>query len=328
MQRGSGWMMWAGRAAMVVVMAAAVSASVGCQQQQLEERNAALTKQFEEAMATNGVLSTENEQLKSDNQRLNSDLARLSTRTAAGTPPVTTPARTTARGPVPDFGPGTEVSMAGEAMTIRMTEAVLFAPGQAVLLPAAQKALDKIADHLKTKYAKAKTRVEGHTDNQPIVRPRPVVRQLGPLEQPRHGRRAVPRQQGRRSEADLFGRVRRLSPDRLERFGRRPGQESSRRNRGYPVIVIVDYGMGNLRSVQKALERIGHPALVTDKPEHVAAADRLVVPGVGAFGDAMTALRARHLVEPIREFCASGRPFLGICLGLQSSLTKVPRWQA
>jgi glutamine amidotransferase len=83
------------------------------------------------------------------------------------------------------------------------------------------------------------------------------------------------------------------------------------------VIVIVDYGMGNLRSVQKALERIGQAAEVTDKPELVAAAERLVVPGVGAFGDAMTALRARHLVEPIREFCRSGRPFLGICLGLQ-----------
>ena len=84
-----------------------------------------------------------------------------------------------------------------------------------------------------------------------------------------------------------------------------------------PVIVIVDYGMGNLRSVQKAFERIGRKAEVTDKPEKVAAAERLVVPGVGAFADAMAALRARHLVEPIREFCARGRPMLGICLGLQ-----------
>jgi len=83
------------------------------------------------------------------------------------------------------------------------------------------------------------------------------------------------------------------------------------------VIAIVDYGMGNLRSVQKALERIGQQAEITDKPERVAAADRLVVPGVGAFGDAMSALRSRNLVEPIREFCASGRPYLGICLGLQ-----------
>jgi glutamine amidotransferase len=83
------------------------------------------------------------------------------------------------------------------------------------------------------------------------------------------------------------------------------------------VIVIVDYGMGNLRSVQKALERIGQTAVVSDKPESVAAADRLVVPGVGAFGDAMAALKARGLVEPIRDFCQRGRALLGICLGLQ-----------
>ena len=83
------------------------------------------------------------------------------------------------------------------------------------------------------------------------------------------------------------------------------------------MIVIVDYGMGNLRSVQKAFERIGHAAEVTDKPEAVAGAERLVVPGVGAFGDAMAALRGRRLVAPIRDFCATGRPLLGICLGLQ-----------
>jgi glutamine amidotransferase len=83
------------------------------------------------------------------------------------------------------------------------------------------------------------------------------------------------------------------------------------------VIIIVDYEMGNLRSVQKAFERIGQAAEVSDKPEAVARADRLVVPGVGAFGDAMRALRQRGLVEPIRDFCATGRPLLGICLGLQ-----------
>ena len=83
------------------------------------------------------------------------------------------------------------------------------------------------------------------------------------------------------------------------------------------MIVIVDYGMGNLRSVQKALERVGCAAQVSDKPEAVAAADRLVVPGVGAFGDAMTALRQRGLVDPIRDFSRRGRPLLGICLGLQ-----------
>ncbi len=83
------------------------------------------------------------------------------------------------------------------------------------------------------------------------------------------------------------------------------------------MIVIVDYEMGNLRSVQKAFERIGTEARVSDRPAEVARAERLVVPGVGAFGDAMAALRAKDLVEPIRDFAASGRPFLGICLGLQ-----------
>jgi len=82
------------------------------------------------------------------------------------------------------------------------------------------------------------------------------------------------------------------------------------------VIVIVDYGMGNLRSVRKALARIGHAATVSDKQEDVAAAERIIVPGVGAFGDAMEALHAGGLVEAIRDFVATGRPMLGICLGL------------
>jgi len=82
-------------------------------------------------------------------------------------------------------------------------------------------------------------------------------------------------------------------------------------------MVIVDYGMGNLRSVQKALERIGHAADVSDRPDTVAAAERLIVPGVGAFGDAMAALHAGGLIEPIRDVVAAGRPMLGICLGLQ-----------
>lgn len=83
------------------------------------------------------------------------------------------------------------------------------------------------------------------------------------------------------------------------------------------MLVIVDYGMGNLRSVEKALERVGAEARVSARPEDVAGADRLIVPGAGAFGDAMAALRDRGLVEPIRDFVARGRPFLGICLGLQ-----------
>ena len=83
------------------------------------------------------------------------------------------------------------------------------------------------------------------------------------------------------------------------------------------MIVIVDYGMGNLHSVQKALERLGREARVSDRPDEVAGADRLVVPGVGAFGEAMSALRRRGLAEAIGRVIDGGRPVLGICLGLQ-----------
>jgi len=83
------------------------------------------------------------------------------------------------------------------------------------------------------------------------------------------------------------------------------------------VIVIVDYGMGNLRSAQKGLEKAGHPSVVTDDPEMIAGADAVVLPGVGAFKDCYEGLRARGLVEPILEAANSGRPFLGICVGLQ-----------
>jgi imidazole glycerol-phosphate synthase subunit HisH len=80
---------------------------------------------------------------------------------------------------------------------------------------------------------------------------------------------------------------------------------------------IVDYGSGNLRSVQKAFERLGQAATVTSDPAAVAAAERLVLPGVGAFGDAMRELRSRGLVEPIVAHLRADRPFFGICMGLQ-----------
>ncbi len=83
------------------------------------------------------------------------------------------------------------------------------------------------------------------------------------------------------------------------------------------MIAIVDYGMGNLRSVQKALERVGSAGRIVSRPREVAEADKVILPGVGAFGDAMTHLRERELVEPLIEAAGSGRPFLGICLGLQ-----------
>jgi imidazole glycerol-phosphate synthase subunit HisH len=83
------------------------------------------------------------------------------------------------------------------------------------------------------------------------------------------------------------------------------------------MIAIVDYGMGNLRSVQKGFERVGHAATITNDPEVIAQAGKVVLPGVGAFPDAIGELRRRELVKPIVESIDAGKPFLGICLGLQ-----------
>jgi glutamine amidotransferase len=83
------------------------------------------------------------------------------------------------------------------------------------------------------------------------------------------------------------------------------------------MISIIDYGMGNLRSVQKACEKVGAPAQIVTTPDAVRAADKLILPGVGAFRDAIHELRRLALVEPIIEYLRADRPFLGICLGLQ-----------
>jgi glutamine amidotransferase len=93
------------------------------------------------------------------------------------------------------------------------------------------------------------------------------------------------------------------------------------------MIAIVDYGMGNLRSVEKALEKVGHAPVVTADPAVLAGADRLILPGVGAFGAAMRHLEAPTagggtLADAVREFAASGRPLLGICLGMQLLLSE------
>lgn len=83
------------------------------------------------------------------------------------------------------------------------------------------------------------------------------------------------------------------------------------------MIAIVDYGMGNLRSVSKAFQSQEFPAIVTRNPDDIAGASGLVLPGVGAFGDCVKNLGEYGLIDPIKEFIDSGRPFLGICLGLQ-----------
>ena len=83
------------------------------------------------------------------------------------------------------------------------------------------------------------------------------------------------------------------------------------------MIAIIDYQMGNLRSVQKGFEQVGHQATITSDAAQLQQAEKIVLPGVGAFGDAMAELRRRELVEPIRAAIDAGKPFLGICLGLQ-----------
>lgn len=88
------------------------------------------------------------------------------------------------------------------------------------------------------------------------------------------------------------------------------------------MIAIIDYGMGNLRSVQKGFEKVGFEAVVTSEPKTVLEADRVVLPGVGAFRDCMKNLEEGGFIEPILRVIREGRPFLGICLGLQLLFTE------
>jgi glutamine amidotransferase len=82
-------------------------------------------------------------------------------------------------------------------------------------------------------------------------------------------------------------------------------------------IAVLDYGIGNLRSAQKALEHVGADAVLTDDPAVASAADAVVLPGVGAFGACMDALRSSGLEPAVRDAVTSGRPFIGICVGMQ-----------
>ncbi len=83
------------------------------------------------------------------------------------------------------------------------------------------------------------------------------------------------------------------------------------------MIAIIDYGMGNLRSVQKAMERAGAQAKITQKPEDILEAAKIILPGVGAMRPAMEKLDALGLISAIKQAIGAGKPFLGICLGLQ-----------
>ena len=83
------------------------------------------------------------------------------------------------------------------------------------------------------------------------------------------------------------------------------------------ALAIVDYGVGNLRSAQKAFEHLGQAAEITSDPDRIASAPAVVLPGQGAFGTCMQNLTAAGLVEPVLQAARSGRPFLGICVGMQ-----------
>jgi glutamine amidotransferase len=88
------------------------------------------------------------------------------------------------------------------------------------------------------------------------------------------------------------------------------------------MIAIVDYGMGNLRSVQKAVEKVGYEARITRSSVAIADAGAVILPGVGAFKDCMDNLERFSLIDPVLQAIRSGKPFLGICLGLQLLFTK------
>ncbi|HUU90820.1 MAG TPA: OmpA family protein [Phycisphaerae bacterium] len=149
-----------GRAALVLAIGIVAASSVGCQQQQLEERNAALQKQLEQALIQSADLQAENDGLRGQNQELQSELARTN---AIPAPPPTTPAKQK-----PDFGEGVDVSVVGDVTTVTLPNTILFDSGQATLKSASKQVLDRIATVLNRDYAGQKIRVEGHTDNQPI----------------------------------------------------------------------------------------------------------------------------------------------------------------
>ena len=82
-------------------------------------------------------------------------------------------------------------------------------------------------------------------------------------------------------------------------------------------VTLLDYGAGNVRSVRNAIQALGFTVKSVDDPAGIAAADKLIFPGVGAYGSAMDVLKSRGLVDPIKDYVASGKPFMGVCLGLQ-----------
>jgi chemotaxis protein MotB len=151
-----------GRAALVLAIVTVAAMAAGCQEQQLQERNAALQKQLEQALVQNADLQAENDGLKGQNQALTDELGRVKSTTpeAAGT--------AAAGKPKPDFGEGVDVQVVGDTMTVTLPDKILFDSGKADLKAASKHVLDKVIAVLNRDYATSKIRVEGHTDNDPI----------------------------------------------------------------------------------------------------------------------------------------------------------------
>jgi chemotaxis protein MotB len=153
-----------GRAALVLALAVVAAATVGCQQTQLEERNAALQKQLEQALSQNADLQAQNDGLKNQSQELQAELDRA--RATAGGAAAAAARTGKAK---PEFGEGIETTVGARGeLTVMLPEAVLFASGKAALKGDAKRHLDRIITVLNRDYAGDKIRVEGHTDSQPI----------------------------------------------------------------------------------------------------------------------------------------------------------------
>jgi len=151
---------WGRRSLLVLGVALLAAGGLGCEQQQLEERNAALQKQLEQALVKNADLQAEADRLEGENQQLAGELAqaREAAQKAAAQP---TPAK-------PDFGEGVDVSVKGGVTTVTLPNTILFDVGKATLKSSSKRVLDKIASTLNRQYKGQTIRVEGHTDSQPI----------------------------------------------------------------------------------------------------------------------------------------------------------------
>ena len=155
------WSERLGRLGVVLAIGVAIATAAGCGQQQLEERNVALTRQLQDAQNLNADLQQQNDSLKAQNQALEADLAQAKA-AKPGAAPVR-PARAK-----PEFGEGVETAIVGQELTVTLPETILFESGKANLKAASKRVLEKIVAVLNKDYPSDKIRVEGHTDNVPI----------------------------------------------------------------------------------------------------------------------------------------------------------------